>query len=138
MIYDLDKTQEWLNRTQQIGRTPALRGGVAPDDRSRRHTILSVLFALSALLLICLVYTRLRPVVSASASDAQLLKPSGPTRVEDASATYPSARVDAPAITPPPSRPNFVAPALSLDGGIVPLPGHVAPSAPIWLDGVPH
>src|SRR5579872_2333650 len=102
-MYDLDKTQEWLDRTQQIGRTPALRGGVAPDDRSRRHTVLSVLFALSALLLICLLYTRLRPMAPASTSTDQLLKPSGPTRVEDRLVTYPSVPADAPAIAPPSS-----------------------------------
>jgi len=142
-MYDLDKTQEWLNRTQQIGRTPALRGGLAPDYRARRHTALSVLFALTVVALGILLFTRLRPPALTSDSGEQFLTAPGSTRIADMSAAPSVAPATArPAARPyvrrvrPPSQLDFDAPDTLLDGPVVPLPGHVAPPAPIWLDGV--
>src|SRR5689334_6059877 len=54
-VYDLDKTQEWLNRTMAIRREPPLRGGVRGDFKARRQTIAGVaLVGLVLLLLACL------------------------------------------------------------------------------------
>src|ERR1700724_1362617 len=124
-MYDLDKTQEWLNRTQQIGRTPALRGGLAPDHRGRRHTTLSVVFALTVVLLGSLLFRWLRPPILISDSGGQRLTAPGPTRIAD---TATAASV-APAIARParhsfmpqgrlPSGLSFDVPDVPLDGSV--------------------
>lgn len=58
MQVDLDRTQEWLNRTQAIRRTPAVRGGVIRDTRTMRQTLA---FVLTGLLLILVVFLIPRP-----------------------------------------------------------------------------
>src|ERR1044071_8183046 len=55
MQVDLDRTQEWLNRTQAIRRTPAVRGGVAADHTSLRQTAAFVLGGLLVMLILLLI-----------------------------------------------------------------------------------
>jgi len=51
-VYDLDKTQEWLNRTLAISREPPVRGGLRTDRKTRRQTIAGVGVVALVLLLV--------------------------------------------------------------------------------------
>jgi hypothetical protein len=134
-MYDLDKTQEWLNRTIQLNSGPAVRGGVSSEPHARKHTAVSVLvaFVVIAVGMLLISWTR-----GAGGTDANIVSAEGSSRVAPAPPRMAPAFATAPpAIRAAPARPRPAAgwPALSLDGDIKPLPGHTAPPAPIWLDG---
>ena len=143
-VYDLDKTQEWLNRTLAIRREPPVRGGVRTDHRTRRQTALG-LGVVGLALLAMLLHAWLRPQevkVAAHRMDAR--------------------RVQRESVTAPPQPPDNAA-ALSLvlshqekprlqpylsraETAMPQLPAWkrttshrtrtvVAPPAPVWLDG---
>lgn len=137
MELDLDKTQEWLNRTQQWSRTPAVRGGVETDHRSRRQAIAGLALVLLGILILALI-PRPQPVTQRIAQ-----APLGP-------APMPAGRRDILASSySPPAVPIERPPMITLTGP--PKPGHmfindqpyftvvrhrgdhVPPPAPIWL-----
>ena len=139
-IYDLDKTQEWLNRTIQLDRTPPVRGGLNTEPHARKHTALAVLGAIAAMALGIALMSRTG--IRAASAPARIVEIGGAARVQD----NVSAAIPEPAAmrAPAPSRAKARAsgamawPPLTLDGGVVPLPGHTAPPAPVWTDGVPR
>lgn len=144
-MYDLDKTQAWLNRTIQLNKTPPVRGGVEPDSRLRRQTAGGV--TLVAVALGCLMLLP-RPQPDPNRG---LVSQTEPTRVDQP-------KPEAPPKPLPPVDPMtevitwdrtmrdlengrgvsstvFQQPGDNLYEGVRPLPGHVAPPAPIFLDG---
>lgn len=133
-MYDLDKTQEWLNRTIQLHKGPAVRGGVSGEPHARKHTAVSVLVAFTVIFagILLISWTRGN---SGAESDLISVEGSGrvspsPTPAAPVVATSPVTRT-----ATSPTRRTADWPALSLDGDVKPLPGHTAPPAPIWLDG---
>lgn len=142
-MYDLDKTQEWLNRTMQLGKTPAVRGGGTPDPNARKHTTLSVTAAFLIIILgmLLMSWTRMGARVDAGRI---LVGIEASVRVADAAPYRQAAGIPIRGTISMASRPRAIVPesfgwpALSLDGNIVPLPGHTAPPAPVWLDGAPR
>jgi len=145
-MYDLDKTQEWLNRTIQLSKAPPVRGGVSSEPHARRDTVLSVGAAALVIILGMLL-------ISWKRSGGEHIPISN---VVEADSGARSAVATAPPQQPHTTmgpihnsntihRPNSAAnpPAAiwsrsSLDGNVVPLPGHTAPPAPVWLDGAPR
>jgi hypothetical protein len=132
-MYDLDKTQEWLNRTIQLNSGPAVRGGVSSEPHSRKHTVTSILvaFAVIAAGMLLMSWTR----GAGSAMDSRVAAADGQRRAAPP-ANLPHVAVS-PVVgsAPVPARNTVNWPALSLDGDVRPLPGHSAPPAPVWLDG---
>jgi hypothetical protein len=153
-VYDLDKTQEWLNRTIQLNRTPPVRGGVRTDHRARRQTAAGVLLFVSALTLIVWITTALRT------SSVQPLAAPAPAKAESVVAALPA--VPAPEWIVRPQPPAFVPerqpaappPGLGWSGFSLRVKGashrsdrrtvdrssappgtFAAPPAPTWLDG---
>ena len=137
MEIDLDKTQEWLNRTQAIRRIPPVRGGVKKDYRTIRQT---TAFVLAALLCIPLLMLIPRPA------------PSSPKRIELSAALPALTDLSAPVVIP---RPQFMpeqperltltplrqSTQLTNYSGTWTAPprtDHIAPHAPIWLVSEPH
>jgi hypothetical protein len=55
MQIDLDRTQNWLNRTQAIRRIPAVRGGLVRDWRTNRQTVSFVLAGLLCFQMVMLI-----------------------------------------------------------------------------------
>lgn len=140
-VYDLDKTQEWLNRTMQIGKEPPVRGGLKPD-RSRRQTLLALAGVLMILAGGILLAPRLRSASPTTSEQGKLKPADGVTRVLPPPVVSPvPSTVDQtglPLSIPlmpiaPSTRFGFDAPELDLSGGIRPLPGHVAPHVPLSL-----
>jgi hypothetical protein len=143
-MYDLDKTQEWLNRTLQMGKTPAVRGGRSPEPHARRHTTMSVAATALVIVLGMLLASWTRPGIRAGGGPG-VVEVAGSARVADIVPMVPSPGVaPAPATAwPAARRPVSNAPALgwtplALDGNVAPPPGYTAPPAPVWLDGAPR
>lgn len=136
MLYDLDKTQEWLNRTLAIGKAPPIRGGIRPDRKARRTTAISLAATALVILLGILIAPWLR---SAPVADVVVPKHDANDRRPVVRMSQASPTVHQDLIT----RPAIIHPLLvgldsstpDLDGGIRPLPGHAAPPAPVYLDG---
>lgn len=133
-----EKTQEWFLRTQEIRRRPALRGGIRPDRRAWRDTSFSLAVAAAALATLIVLVPRLPRV-------------QGRTALEEArgrlAADYPASSVTIEPLrrlsTPvlPYGKevvgeewPGSFAGAVLHPAALLPPPGHVAPSAPVWLD----
>ena len=72
MQIDLDRTQEWLNRTQSFPRTPPVRGGVNVDRKARRQTAFGVIIVLAAIVLLALFPRPDRTIPSVVAPEGQL------------------------------------------------------------------
>jgi hypothetical protein len=137
-MYDLDKTQEWLNRTIQMSKGPAVRGGVSGEPHARKHTAASVLAAFAVILAGMLLMSWTRGAGDGTGSTVVAVE----ARRRVAAAPSSSPPTVTGVASPPGNRPrqpvNRVPagwPALSLDGDVTPLPGHTAPPAPVWLDG---
>jgi hypothetical protein len=136
-MYDLDKTQEWLNRTIQLDRRPPIRGGTTVEPHGRRTTVLSVACAV-LLMALCIGITPWIRTVGASESNVVVAE----GRVQEARQPVngPEAEL-APIVASPPStskrlsQPRSTWIGTPLDGNIVPLPGYSPPPAPTWLDG---
>lgn len=140
-MYDLDKTQEWLNRTMQMSRPPAIRGGVQAEPNARRNTALSTAAAFVIIAGVMLLFssTSVRPGLDSG--DAVVHMESQERIAEAPPLREPSFSIAAQSPAPAslrrhsrPARIIFGRSAASLDGDIVPLPGHAAPPAPLWLD----
>jgi hypothetical protein len=133
-----EKTQEWLLRTQEIRRRPALRGGVQPDYRTRRDTALSLVMVVFSLSMLVMFSPRLLHPLNREASEE------APRRLL---ANHPMVKVFTGPFRPFPiqampyteevvlseSQGYFVG-AVFRPAALLPPPGHVAPSAPVWLD----
>lgn len=136
---DLDKTQEWLERTQQLGRTPAVRGGVAPDHRARRQTIGAVGLVAGILLALAMV-PRPLPASQSLVSDARkILSTESPPLVAAVARPSPTPvlpRRDLIATPPTPSRANNQ--TQGRRRSLVAASGNptdrIAPHAPIWIE----
>ena len=141
-VYDLDKTQEWLNRTLAISKEPPVRGGLRPDHKARRQTALAI--GIVALVLLVLALLPLRRAVVPVAAPLQ----------EPLALAEPPAQFAAPVPVQP--RDDLTTKWLSslqrhednrpiLDvmpqpfarsrNIAVPPDQRVPPAAPIWLDG---
>ena len=144
-MYDLDKTQEWLNRTLQLSRTPPIRGGTTSEPHGRRTTAVSVACAI-LIMALCIAIT---PWIRTSgAGESSVVVAQGrvsdrgpsPNRAESLNRGEVEARpiaASAPTFAPRRDRvqPRATWIGTSLDGNIVPLPGYAPPPAPVWLDG---
>lgn len=124
-VYDLDRTQDWLRRTQQVGRPPPARGGLAPDVRARRQTLACVGASAAVLAGLALLPGPRGPAPSAPRPVALARARWLPARAMGA----PGGALDAARATG--------APATGMPGIASPSPAgsHVAPPAPVWLDG---
>jgi len=142
-MYDLDKTQEWLNRTIQLNQPPPVRGGSTTDPHARRDTAASVACAVLVIALGILLVTWLRtgsagPGSSVVVVDGRVPEPQlksghyGQADVDLQPIVAAAPTIEARHLTPR-SRPRWL--GSSLDGNIVPLPGYSPPPAPVWLDG---
>ncbi|MCC6727809.1 MAG: hypothetical protein IT208_00550 [Chthonomonadales bacterium] len=124
-VYDLDRTQEWLRRTQQIGRPPPVRGGVVPDVRARRQTLACVGASAAVLAGLALLPGPRGPAPAAPRAVALARARWLPARAMDASgAALHAARATG---APTSGMPGIASPP--------PAGSHVAPPAPVWLDG---
>lgn len=141
-MYDLDRTQEWLNRTQALARVPAMRGG-DPEDR-RPYWQAAVGVAAVLLFVVSLIQlSGWRPraaapppapssVAMASLAPIQsheMLREVAPGRLIRLNAPAPSA----PETSYQPPIPLRDGKPLPPDTLLLP-PGHVSPPAPVWLD----
>lgn len=133
-----EKTQEWLLRTQEIRRRPALRGGIRPDRRAWRDTALSLgvaAVALSALIVLAPHLPRVQSRAALEATPGRLAANDLTLRMS----IEPLRRLSAQAVPYtgkvllPESQGSFAG-AVLLPAALLPPPGHVAPSAPVWLD----
>jgi hypothetical protein len=142
-MYDLDRTQEWLNRTQALARVPAMRGGLSEDRRPYWQAAVGA----AAVLLFVVFLIQLsgwRPRAAApppapsslpTASLApiqshEMLREVAPDRLIRANTA--SASVPETSYQPPiPLRDGKPLPP---DTPLLP-PGYVSPPAPVWLDG---
>jgi hypothetical protein len=147
-MYDLDKTQAWLERTIQLNKKPPVRGGVEPDVRLRRQTAGGV--SLVAVALFCLT---LLPRPEAD-TNRGLVRSEEPTRVDQPKPQAPPKPL--PPVDPVTeviiwdrtmrdlehgrgvSSTAFQQPDGNLYEGIRIRPGAVPPPAPIFLDGEPR
>jgi len=143
-VYDLDKTQEWLNRTIQLSKDPPVRGGTSSEPHARRHTVLSIGAAAVVILLGMLLFSWRKSSVSESITSPNVVEVDSKTRVQVMVAPPPqpsqASSFDGrsastihrpnPVINPP----KPVWSRTALDGNLTPLPGHTAPPAPTWLD----
>jgi hypothetical protein len=144
-VYDLDKTQQWLDRTLAIRREPPMRGGLKPDHKTRRQTAFGVALVALVILLLAMLPVRKQVVAAAAAAPA--------TRLEKASENAPHS-VLTPTIAPrahDSRAPRWELASGSARGGRIlgyipqenrsyrgPTRPHsqmVAPPAPVWLDG---
>ena len=139
-VYDLDKTQEWLNRTIQINKTPPVRGGVRTDYRARRQTLSGI----AALLLVIgglALWPHPHPVAPKPTTSTPVAKTAVP-----AVASQTLVINTAPVQVPP--MPQFIFPSDQAAGVALVHSSvrnsqaglnrrssdAVAPAAPIWLD----
>jgi hypothetical protein len=143
-MYDLDKTQEWLNRTQALNRVPAMRGGLQEDRRPYQQAAVGV-----AILLLFLVFIiqspRFRPRVAspppappslptaslAPIQSQEMLRGMTPSSLTRAASPDSSGADNSFYMPPIPMRDGKPLPP---DTPLLP-PGHVSPPAPVWLDG---
>ena len=143
MEIDLDKTQDWLNRTQSISRGPAVRGGVDPDLRARRQTASGIALVVAAVLLLLFLPTVERLINQAATQAAQSeAKPQGGLLNSARSTAVESAFSPVPSVSPgrqayarklPMTEyrgPYFTAMGVATD--------HVPPPAPVWLVTMPR
>jgi hypothetical protein len=146
-MYDLDKTQEWLNRTMQLGKAPPVRGGVSPEPHARRYTMLSMGAAALVIILGMLLISWKRSGVGERIESSSVVDADSKTRVQVIIAPPQSSQASSFANRSSNSIhrpvPNHTPPVAvwsrtALDGNVTPLPGHTAPPAPIWLDGASH
>lgn len=70
-IYDLDKTQEWLNRTIQLNQPPPIRGGLVRDGRQIRHFAATVGIA-AVILLLMILWPRSQAISTSSVARGPL------------------------------------------------------------------
>jgi hypothetical protein len=139
-VYDLDKTQEWLNRTIQINKTPPVRGGVSTDYRARRQTLSGI----AALLLVIgglALWPHPRPVAPRAAPPAPAVQATAPTTLAQDLIinTTPVQVPQVPQFNFPPESAAGVALVHSSvrnsQAGVNRRSSDaVAPAAPIWLD----
>jgi hypothetical protein len=142
-MYDLDRTQEWLNRTQALHRVAAMRGGLQEDRRPYRQAAIGAGIVLVFLLLL-IQLSGSRPHIAAAppappplstASLApvlshEMLRDVAQDRLIRANAAASAAKTSyQPPIPLRDGRP------LPPDTPLLPL-GHVSPPAPVWLDGL--
>src|SRR5258706_3845802 len=137
MEIDIDKTQEWLNRTQAIRRKPPVRGGVAKAHLTTRQTLGFVLVALLCILLLTMIP---RP------------GPSLPKSIQLPEALASLTDLAAPVVIPPPEylpgpparltqtpmRPQSQLTNYPRTWNAQRQFDHIAPHAPIWLVSEPH
>ena len=128
-VYDLDKTQEWLNRTQELRRKPAVRGGVLKDVRARNQALAGVGAVMVAVLALALLPWSGRPTETHSIPNAPV-----PQSARASSALEPAPALIASPSPKPAPPPAAVVPPIALPTGpSTPIP-RAAPFAPIWLD----
>jgi hypothetical protein len=137
MEIDLDKTQEWLNRTQAIRRTPPVRGGIVKDVRTNRETALCVLAGLLCIILVMLVprptpsplerveLSAALPAVTDLAASASMIQPHY-TPAQPATGALISHRPTSQLTTNP------------ITWNAPPPNDRIAPHAPIWLESEPR
>ena len=136
MQVNLDRTQEWLNRTQAIKRTPAVRGGVVREKRTARQT---ASFMLTALLLLLAVFLAPRPAHEGTKRIASM-------EILPALTDY-AGEISQPPPQPLPTHPLHAAPSRSRWSSQVlneariwhypPRANRIAPHAPIWMVSEP-
>jgi hypothetical protein len=133
---NLDRTQEWLNRTQSWPRTPPVRGGAAPDPSARRQSIIGVALVLIGVLILVLIPRPENTVTTAITPKVELPVASHPQVI--------TASFAAPPIVRQRSTSTPLLPSLSLplavnsyfyreESPLVRVPtDRVAPPAPVW------
>jgi len=130
-MYDLDRTEAWLQRTRQLPRRVTPGGPPAGASVRRRDAAVAVGAAATTLAIVLLLRALLVPVEPAVAAYRDR------ARIERAPAGRTPARLtqDARAHSGGPSEPPILSTWPGPIEWFVPPPGHVPPPAPTWLDG---
>ena len=144
-VYDLDKTQQWLDRTLAINKQPPVRGGVKTDHRTRRQTLAGVMIVGIVLLALALwprAAVKVKAETPLSRVKVPAADPAGPEALTIAAAQSPIPRETPNQRRRTTRRTKWVVPTRSIDQKWA-LSNRdrtenqttVAPPAPIWLDG---
>ncbi|MEP6754294.1 MAG: hypothetical protein ABJA67_02245 [Chthonomonadales bacterium] len=127
-VYDLDKTQVWLNKTIQLNAHPPVRGGIVGRNRYL-HIFVGFVSVVGMALLLIILWPRSKPVQLAMVGS---ITPDR-ARVQDVTPVL---------TTSVAHEDNVVQKSMLIRGnehrgvGITRGDGFVPPSAPIFLDGL--